>query len=120
MESIMGTCMYCGQTRMVEAATQEEADRIAAEECTCGNKSKSIRKCKDNIEQICGPSAQNFGMDILSNETIDVLKDVGELCVLEAIGTATFRLPDSTVAIKQTKDGVSVSRKKVLSVKVEE
>ena len=120
MESIMGTCMYCGQTRMVEAATQEEADRIAAEECTCGNKSKSIRKCKDNIEQICGFSAQAFGMDILSNETIDVLKDVGELCVLEAIGTATFRLPDSTVVIKQTKDGVSVSRKKVLSVKVEE
>ena len=42
-----GICKFCGQARMVEAATQEEADRIAAENCACDNNLKNIRKLNE-------------------------------------------------------------------------
>ena len=40
MKEMTGTCVFCGQTRLVEAETQTEADRIAAEHCTCDNNLK--------------------------------------------------------------------------------
>ena len=119
MEQMTGTCVFCGQTRMVEAETQAEADRIAAENCTCDNNLKRVRQCSENIDQICGATAKDFGMDIVTEEVIDSIKDIGRLCVFGHVDGATFRLADSTIAIKQIKDGISVSRKKALSVKLE-
>ena len=92
MKEMTGTCVFCGQTRLVEAETQTEADRIAAEHCTCDNNLKKVRQCSENIEQ---------------------------LCVFGHVEAASFRLADSTIAIKQIKDGVAVARKKVSSVKLE-
>ena len=119
MEQMTGTCAFCGQTRMVEAETQAEADRIAAENCTCDNKLKSNRQCAENIDKICGETAKEFGMDIVTEDVIEVMKDAGRLCIYGYVEVASFRIADSTIAIKQTKDGVSVSRKKVSSVKLE-
>lgn len=114
-----GTCIFCGQTRMVEADSQAEADRLAAENCTCDNSMKRVRQCSDNIEKICGEAAKEFGMDLVTEEVIDAMKDFGSLCVNGYLEAATFRLSDSTVVIKKIKDGVAVSRKKVSSVKLE-
>ena len=118
-KEMTGTCLFCGQTRMVEADSQTEADRLASENCTCDNNLKRVRQCPDNIEQICGESAKDFGMEIVVEETIDTLKEIGRLCVFGHIEAASFRLADSTIGIKQIKDGVAVSRKKVSSVKLE-
>lgn len=114
-----GTCMFCGQTRLVEAETQKEADRLASENCTCDNKLKKVRQCVDNIEQLCGESAKDWGMDVVVDDVIKSIKTAGELCVLGYIETATFRLPDSTIAIRQIKEGVAVARKKISAVKLE-
>ena len=119
MEQMTGTCLFCGQTRLVEAEDQNEANRIASENCTCDNNLKRVRQCSDNIEKICGETAKEFGLDIVTEEVIDSLKDTGKLCVFDYLQSATFRLTDSTISIKQTKDGVSVSRKKVTAVKLE-
>lgn len=118
-KQMTGTCIFCGQTRMVEAETQEEADRIAAENCTCDNRLKSCRQCSENIDKICGAPAKDFGMDVVTEEAIDTLKEIGRLCVYGYIDLGTVRLADSTVTIKQIKDGVAVARKKVSSVKLE-
>lgn len=119
MKQMTGTCLFCGQTRMVEADTQEEANRIASENCTCDNKLKSCRQCSENIDKICGATAKEFGMDVVVEDVIEEIKAVGKLCVYGYIEVASFRLADSTIAIKQIKDGVSVARKKVSSVKLE-
>ena len=58
-------------------------------------------------------------METVTEEVIDALKDIGQLCVFGHIAAATVRVPDSTINIKQIKDGVAVSRKKVSSVKLE-
>ena len=119
MKEMTGTCVFCGQTRLVEAETQTEADRIAAEHCTCDNNLKKVRQCSENIEQICGESAKGFGMEIVTEEVKDEIKNIGQLCVFGHVEAASFRLADSTIAIKQIKDGVAVARKKVSSVKLE-
>ena len=46
MKEMTGTCVFCGQTRLVEAETQTEADRIAAEHCTCDNNLKKVRRAR--------------------------------------------------------------------------
>lgn len=119
MKQMTGACLFCGQTRMVEAETKEEANRIASENCTCDNKLKSCRQCSENIEKICGETAKEFGMDIVAEDLIDEIKAVGSLCVYGYVEAASFRLADSTIVIKKSKDIVSVSRKKVSSVKLE-
>lgn len=116
-----GYCPFCGQMQMVEAATDEEANSKAAENCNCdgSKKARSARQCADNIEEICGAGANNFNMEVCDAEVIEALKALGNLVVFDDIESAVIRLADSTVAIKQTKDGVSVARKKALSVKLE-
>lgn len=119
MNEMTGTCMFCGQTRLVEAETQREADRIAAEHCTCDNNLKKVRQCSENIEQICGESAKGFGMEIVTEEVKEEIKNIGQLCVFGYVEAASIRLTDSTISVKQIKDGVAVARKKVSSVKLE-
>lgn len=120
MAEMTGTCRFCGQTRIIPfECTQEEADRYAAENCACDNNMKKRRQLCENIDQICGEECKQFGMDILVYDTIEELKQVGTLCVYGYIEAASFRVPDSVIGIKKTKDGVSVSRKKVSSVRLE-
>ena len=120
MSEMTGTCRFCGQTRIVPFdCDQETADRYAAENCICDNKLKKCRQLNENIEQLCGEECQQFGMDILEESTIDTLKEVGKLCVYGYINSAGFAIKGTSITIRQIKEGVSVSRKKVSSVKLE-
>lgn len=112
LKEMTGTCRFCGQTRLVEAEDQVQANLIAAEHCICDNNLKKVRQCSENIDQICGETARGFGMEIVSEEVIDAIKEAGTLCVYGLIGSASFRLADSTLVVKQIKDGVAVARKK--------
>lgn len=120
-ETMEGYCPFCGQMQMVEATTEEEANSKAAENCNRdgSKKARSAKQCKDNIQEICGPNANEYQMDVLDEEVIEIIKDLGSMCVYDNIEAASIRMPDSVVALKQTKDGVAVSRKKALSVKLE-
>lgn len=116
-----GFCPYCGQMQMVEAVTDEEANYKAMQNCNCdgSKKARSAGQCRDNIREICGTGANNYQMDVLDEEVIDALQELGNLVTKDNIESAVIRLADSTVTIKQTKEGVSVARKKALSVKLE-
>lgn len=120
MSEMTGTCRFCGQTRIVPfECEQAEADRYAAENCACDNNMKKCRQLRENIDQLCGEDCKQYGMDILEESTIDTLKEVGRLCVYGYINSAGFAIKGTSITIRQIKDGVSVSRKKVSSVKLE-
>ena len=120
-EAREGICPYCGQMQMVEAVTDEEANYKAVQNCNCdgSKKARSAGQCRDNIREICGTVANDYQMDVLDEEVIDALQELGNLVTYDNIESAVIRLADSTVTIKQTKEGVSVARKKALSVKLE-
>lgn len=119
MKEMTGTCPFCGQTQMVQAEDQQEADMIAARHCVCDNNLKRIALLEDNIDALCGEEIKKLGMDIVTEEVIDTIKGAGALCIYGHIDTASFRIADSSITIKKTKDGAACSRKKVLSVKLE-
>lgn len=120
MDGMTGTCRFCGQTRIVPfSCTQAEADIYAAENCACDNNLKKCRQLCDNINVLCGEECKQFGMDIVEEDVIDALKEVGKLCVYGYVGSASFTIKGTSIGIKQIKDGVAVSRKKVSSVKLE-
>ena len=123
MEEITGVCRFCGQSQIIppEAGIiyQDEADLYAAEHCACDNNLKKCRQLAENIDKLCGETCKQFGMDILEESVIDTLKEVGKLCVFGYINSASCSVGGTSIVIKQIKDGVSVSRKKVSSVKLE-
>lgn len=60
LPSTMGTCKYCGQTRLVQTVgdiTQAKADEIASEQCDCQgakveqNRQRKIKKANEWAEQ---------------------------------------------------------------------
>lgn len=115
-----GCCLYCGQTRIVDAENQENADLIATRECgACDNPLKKSAKLNSNIEELCGELAREYGMLPLEEDTIDRIKDVGTLIISGDIESASFRVIDSTIGMKNTKNGVSVYRNKTISAKLE-
>lgn len=61
MSDLVGTCIYCGQTMLVEATGQEDKkdlDRLATEKCTCDDaknqqeKVQIVKKTEKNIENL--------------------------------------------------------------------
>lgn len=114
-----GVCRFCGQSQIVKASCQEEADRMAAENCACDNSLKKNKRLEDNIDQLCGEASKGFGMEIIEESTIDAIKEIGRLCIFGTIETAALRVSDSAITVKRIKDGVSVARKKILSAKLE-
>ena len=46
VQDLLGVCKGCGQTMMVVATSQEQADEIATEKCDCPA-GEMIRKKKD-------------------------------------------------------------------------
>ena len=117
--NMTGTCMSCGQTRVVDAEDQQEADRLATENCSCDNNLKKCRQLRENIEELCAERAKSYGFDSVDEDTIDILKKVGELCIFGYIKQASFTAYGTAIGIRQIKDGVSVTRKKVSAVKLE-
>lgn len=47
MAQMTGTCTYCGQTRLVDADSQRQADLVATENCACDNIMKKRRMILD-------------------------------------------------------------------------
>lgn len=118
--TMTGTCLYCGQTRLVEADTEAEADVIATRECgACDNPLKRTWQLHQNIDILCGETARGYGMQELDPDLIETIKNSGELLIRGLIESVTFRVEDSTVALRNTKDGAAVIRKKSISAKLE-
>lgn len=119
IRDMTGTCKFCGQIMMVKASSQMDADRMASENCNCDNILKKNKRLEDNIEQLCGEECKNFGMELVEESTIEAIKEIGRLCIYGTIDSAGFRVSDSVISVKKIKDGVSVSRRKAVSVKLE-
>ena len=116
MEQMTGTCMYCGQTRLVYADTQDRADMIATEECgACDNPIKKTKQLFENLDSLLGERAIDYGMPAVEEETLEVIKDAGCQIINGNIEAATFKVKGTTVSIR----GTAVTRKKITSARLE-
>lgn len=121
MEGMMGTCLYCGQTRIVmDSIDQEQADIIATRECgACDNPVKRSYQAGNNIEELCGENARAYGMQTLSEELLELLKAASSHIIEGSLKSVSVNTNDSVITIRKSGPGASVTRKKVISAKLE-
>lgn len=105
-----GTCVYCGQTIMVEAKENTEKEVLnlmATEECTCAGamlqRQKKVQrsKCIENINRLIEPTYP---------EVAELLKASIDLIQTEQVKKLTLNLKNSNIKItmKQCVKGIKL------------
>lgn len=100
-----GTCKYCGQSQLVEAETESEANNKATSICKCeeGQASRRIETAKSHVET---------KFEEFSKETIELIQSIVAGVNYGVIDSATLKL-SRTVKVSITltsKDKLSVTR----------
>lgn len=106
----VGTCRWCGQTRMVklpEDAAPVDADREAVMQCNCEG-ARQIQKTETKIAV-----AQNTIKNkmIIKEELRDALLLLTELTGHEYIDSVSVKKAGTTITIKNAKDSINVEKK---------
>ncbi len=109
-----GTCKYCGQVATVEALTEEEANRIATAKCDCDEAKYEAKKEQTLID--AENTLRNHGEQFvpLKEEIINLCMELVNLTFYGKISNVTIREVTSVIKIKDTKDGIRISREKTL------
>ena len=107
MESMYGTCRFCGQTRMIEAADQQDADIKATRLCTCPDARLARKKAeiREMVQDLCGAGGAELGFTEMTSEQADVVLALAEMIVSGKAISAALRIADSSVKISTAADG---------------
>lgn len=102
-----GICKYCGTTKIIMAKSQEEADYLISESCTCNGAEEEAK-----IDRVClNAKTIAEGYDHVIGDTLAtlgcfILKDIMQSATLNA-AEATFKVS------KNSKGQVKFTRKEV-------
>lgn len=127
MEMKIGVCPWCGQANMEkEFDTQEEADRYAAENCSCTeavHERNILRKAADAraiVWQFFGEDCDEseFGSE-LASEIIEALYLLTDRIVRGYIDRASLKIGTTTADISGKGGKISVQRRDINASKVE-
>ena len=79
MKSYEGKCRYCGETEIMMAESQKEADQITSENCDCGGYEEELRHdaWRDSVIKICKGN-ERYNMDELPDKMCAALAQMSE------------------------------------------
>lgn len=99
-ESFEGICKYCGESDILMAESQLEADEEVSRKCECGGW-EAEEKQQQLIAAIRTQSAENTELNFkkLDEAQVDMLIDIGILVLEGKIDKATIAVKQSTVVI---------------------
>lgn len=103
VKDLLGVCSGCGQTKMVKAQTQEEADRIATEECDCpeGELTRRKKEFDDRLQELISETAPEYGWEpAKSQEIFERIQELGHIVCEGGIESAVIRIDKTTLKIK--------------------
>ena len=99
MNTMMGTCRYCGQSQMTNATDSKDADRRATALCKCeGAERARLKRSVDMLLRnlFCDPDG---GDDQLyrtpDSEAMELIRKTCDNAIEGRIGRTTIRLPYS-------------------------
>ena len=118
-EQYEGTCLYCGQKAMVEAISPDMADIAASRRCNCDNILKRKANLEELIDDQCGENGRNYGMDPLTTEQLEFVKQVGEAVLEDRAEVCSIKTGESIVTIKKVKKGARVTRRRTQTIQAE-
>ena len=109
MNTYEGVCRYCGSTINIMADSQEEADQLVTEKCSCeaselDRKRDSLMK---NIEDICENSQS---MRAMEREEIDAVLLIGAQMFKADINSVQIGFDHSSIRIWKAGDKIKTKR----------
>ena len=109
MNTYEGVCRYCGSIVSIMANSQEEADQLVTEKCTCeASELDRKRDClMKNIEDICENSQS---MRAMEREEIDAVLLIGAQMFKADINSVQIGFDHSGIRIWKAGDKIKVKR----------
>ena len=118
MSDMTGVCKYCGQTKIVKAETQEEADRTATLDCNCqgGELERKKKHVKEQLDELIGELAPDNGWDPVRPEVFETIKELAFLITEDRISSCSMRVDDTNLKISRTKGKINIERSKTVKM----
>ena len=116
MESMTGTCRYCGQTKIVTAESQEDADERVTVECSCpgGELERKKKHVREQLDELIGELSPDNDWDPVKKETFDSILEVA-YCVAEgSISSCAMRVDNTNLKITSSKGKINIERSKTI------
>ena len=117
MKEMIGPCKGCGQTRAVKAQTQEEADRITTEECSC-SAGELLRKKKEldrRLSELIGEEAPEYDWEpAKSAEIYEAIRKIGHIVAEGGIESIGIRIDKTNLKIAGRGGKITIERSKTV------
>lgn len=107
MDNIHGTCKYCGQMKIVQAADEEDANLKVTRSCTCPE-SRLERKrtqIRNTIMDLCGAGGAQRGFMELTDEQKNAVIMLAEMVESGRAISVSLRMADSAIKLSTDADG---------------
>jgi len=118
MENYNGICHYCGQIRIVQAESQEDADKKSSLLCDCDSAScvRNLEDLKLRINTVT-TNCEGQGYEPLDEDVNNEVFALSVLVLSERIEKASITLEKGKITISGKSGSVKVNReeKRVLS-----
>ena len=116
MQEMLGTCMYCGQTKIVKAQTQEEANEMTTLDCSCpgGEMVRRKKQVEDQLDQLIGELAPDNGWDAVKPEVYRTISELAAKISEVEITSCTIRIDETNLRITRTKGRINIERSKTI------
>lgn len=113
-KTFTGTCQFCGQTKMVQAADQERADQMATEGCDCpgGKIAKREKLITERLSELIGEEAPDNGWDPVAPEAYNIILNAAYMIVEGKMESIAIRIDRTNLKIRNAGGKIIVERAK--------
>lgn len=117
-KTMSGECRYCGEFRLVQAANEIEANRLATEQCTCegATKERDRRNTLMRLRTAMQEPEEKSGFPPLSEGIQGVVEELADLLIAYRIGAANIDTGDRQIKMKMADGGLKFQQVKKIEM----
>ena len=116
LKEMTGTCVYCGQTKIIKAVSQEDADRTASIDCNCpgGEMERRKKQVKEQLDELIGHLAPDNGWEPAKEKAFEAIKEIADQVAEENVTSCAMRIDDTNLKISRNKGKITIERSKTI------
>lgn len=117
-KTMSGECRYCGEFRLVQAADEEEANRMASEQCTCegATKERDRRNTLMRLRAAMQEPEEKSGFPPLSEGIQGMVEELADLLIAYRIDAANIDTGDRQIKMKMADGGLKFQQVKKIEM----
>lgn len=117
-KTMSGECLYCGEFRLVQAADEKEANRLASEQCTCegATKARDRRNSLMRLRAAMREPEEKSGFPPLAGEIQSMVEEIAELIMDYRIDAANIDTGDRQIKMKMADGGLKFQQVKKIEM----